>query len=180
MEGFVGLSQREHGDLRANADFARDFQEITGIGAGHIGHAADYALAPEKFVVIKLGHVIQMNGVDCHYATFAKACQRADHHISAGGEGDGAIELDWRLFVFVSYPSSAERFRQLAMGHSSGCNVHFAFPGLQNGDGEACRRAEAEKADSFAGLDARDAQAAKSDDAGAEQRSDVNVVQAAG
>ena len=41
MECFVGLSQREHGDLQANADIARDFQEITGIGAGNIGYAAD-------------------------------------------------------------------------------------------------------------------------------------------
>src|SRR5271169_2586533 len=65
------------------------------------------------------------------------------------------------------------------MEHSPGCDIHFAFPGLQNGDGDASRRSESKKADSFAGLDASDTQAAKSDDAGAEQRSDVHVVQGA-
>ena len=31
-----------------------DLQEIAGIGAGHIGYAADCALAPQQLVVIEL------------------------------------------------------------------------------------------------------------------------------
>ena len=62
------------------------------------------------------------------------------------------------------------------MGISPAGNIDFAFPKLQNGDGEAGGRTEAEKTDPFAGLDTGDAEAAKSDDAGAEQRSDVDGI----
>src|SRR5580658_1685227 len=121
-----------------------------------------------------------MNGVDGHHSTLAEARQRADNHISAGSERDGAIELDWRLFIFISDPRGAERRCELAMRLSPARDVHFAFPCLENSDREAGRGSEPEETDAFARLDACDAQAAESDDAGTEQRSYVDVVQAAG
>ena len=51
---------------------------------------------------------------------------------------------------------------------------------MQDGDREAGRTAEAEEADAFAGLDTSDPKAAKADDAGAEQRRDVNVIKPGG
>ena len=120
LKSLIGLGQWKDRDLRADADVVRNFQEIAGVGAGHIGDAAYHALAPQEFVVIELGHVIQMNGVDRDYSAFAKTCQRADHDISAGSECDGAIKFDRRLFIFVSYPRGAKRGGQLSMGNSSG------------------------------------------------------------
>ena len=112
--------------------------------------------------------MIEMNGVDGNYSAFAKARQRADHHVTAGSEGDGAIQLDGKLIIFASDPGRAQRGGQLAMKNSSRRNIHFAFPCLQNCDGEAGGGSEPEKAYSFARLDARDAQAAEPDDASAQ------------
>ena len=63
------------------------------------------------------------------------------------------------------------------MGFASGDNIDFAFPGLQNGNRQAGRAAKAKKSDPLARFNAGNAQAAKADDAGAQQGSDVHVIQ---
>ena len=106
--------------------------------------------------------------------------ERGDDDFAAGREGDGAVELDGRLRVFVADPGCAERRGGLAVRLAAGDDVDLAVPGLENADGERGGAAEAEEADALAGLDAGDAQAAEADDAGAEQRRGVDGVEAGG
>jgi hypothetical protein len=49
-----------------------------------------------------------VNGVDGDYAAFAQAGKRRNHHLSAGGEGDGAIEFEGRAFDFRPDPLGAQ------------------------------------------------------------------------
>ncbi len=55
-------------------------------------------------------------------------------------------------------------------------NIHVAVPGMENGNHQMRRRAEAEQADALAALDSGDAQAAKADDARAQQWRGVKVI----
>src|SRR6185437_9699291 len=59
-------------------------------------------------------------------------------------------------------------------------DVHFAFPGMQHCYSQMRRRAEAEQSHALAWFDAGHAQAAEADNAGAEQRRGVNIVEACG
>src|SRR5581483_1173144 len=59
-------------------------------------------------------------------------------------------------------------------------NIHLTLPGLQDRDGKMCGRTEAEQPDTFALLDACHAQAAKTDDACAQQRRGVQIVKLVG
>jgi hypothetical protein len=66
------------------------------------------------------------------------------------------------------------------MGFTSGRNIDVAFPGLRYGDRQTCGAPKAKKTNSFAMLNASYTQAAKSDNAGAQQGSDMDVIQAGG
>jgi len=66
------------------------------------------------------------------------------------------------------------------MGFTSGRNIDVAFPGLQYGNRQTCGAPKAKKTNSFAMLNAGDTQAAKSDNAGTQQGSDMDVIQAGG
>jgi len=55
----------------------------------------------------------------------------------------------------------------LTVGFAAGGHIDVAVPVAEDFDGLAGRGSEAEEADAFAGLCARDAEAAKTDDAGA-------------
>ena len=46
-QGLVGVVEREDGGAGADAEVGGDFEEVTGVGAGHIGDTANLALAPE-------------------------------------------------------------------------------------------------------------------------------------
>jgi len=63
------------------------------------------------------------------------------------------------------------------MGFAAGGDVDVAVPVAEDFDGLAGGGAEAEEADALAWLSTGDAQAAEADDAGAEQRCDVGVVE---
>jgi hypothetical protein len=62
------------------------------------------------------------------------------------------------------------------MGFAAGGDVDLAFPAVQHLDGLAGGGAEAEESYALSRLGAGDAEAAEADDAGAEKRSDVGVV----
>ena len=64
------------------------------------------------------------------------------------------------------------------MRFAPGHDIDFAFPGLQNRQGETGGAAETEESDAFALIHVGDAQTAESDDAGAQQRSNVDVIEA--
>src|SRR5271169_2154966 len=57
-------------------DVAGNLEEVAGIGAGHVGDAADLPLAPQQAVVIEFGDAIEVNGVDGNHSTFAQAAER--------------------------------------------------------------------------------------------------------
>ena len=115
QQRFVGLLQREHGDLGPEPDLARQLKEIAGVGAGHVGDTADLPLTPQQAVVIEFGDAIQMDGVDRHHAALAEARERRDHDIATGGEGDGAVERDRGAVELGSHPIGAQRLGQLAV-----------------------------------------------------------------
>src|ERR1700728_2671635 len=115
LQGLVGLIEREDLDLGLDADFAGTVEIVAGVLAGHVGYAADLALAPEKAVVVEGRDLVEVDGVDGDDAALAKTGECTDDDRSAGGEGDSAIELDGRLFVFVAHPLCAE-FRGLGAG----------------------------------------------------------------
>src|ERR1700679_2289937 len=73
LEGFVGLVEGEYLDLGFDIDFGSELEVVAGVGAGHVGDAADLALAPEEGVVVEGGHLVEVDGVDGEDASFAKA-----------------------------------------------------------------------------------------------------------
>jgi hypothetical protein len=121
-----------------------------------------------------------VNGVDGDDAALAQSGESADDDLAAGGEGDGAVELDGRLGVLVANPRGAERLGGLAVRFAAGDDIDLAIPRLKDANGERGGAAEAVKANALAVLDTRDAQAAEADDAGAEQRRGGNGVEARG
>src|SRR6266851_2363409 len=180
LQSFVCLVKREDLDLRRDADFAGQFQEVAGILAGHVGYAANLALAPEELVIVEGGHAVEVDGVDGDYASLAEAGEGGDDDGSAGREGDGTIEFNRGLFALLADPGCAEGGSLLAMALTAGGDVDLAVPGLKDGDGEAGGGAEAEESDAFTRFHAGDTQAAEADDAGAEERGYVGVVQTGG
>jgi len=94
--------------------------EIARILPRHVGHAAHLALAPKQLVVVEGRHLVQMNGVDGYHSTLAQSGESADDDLSAGSEGDGAIEFGGRLGVFVAHPGGAERLSGLAVSLAAG------------------------------------------------------------
>jgi hypothetical protein len=166
--------------LWVDADFGGDLEEVAGVLAGHVGNAADLAFAPEELVVVEGGHLVEVDGVDGDDAAFAEAGERADDDSTAGREGDGAIECDGRFVVFCADPLGARSSRLGAVGFAAGGDVDLAVPVAQDVDGERGGGAEAEEADALSRLSAGDAKAAKADDAGAEEGSDVGVIEGVG
>src|SRR5262249_6486711 len=53
LERLVGLCQRETGHLGLQLDFRGELEEVTRIGAGHVGDAANLALTPEQVVIVE-------------------------------------------------------------------------------------------------------------------------------
>ena len=180
VESFVGLVEGEDLDLGLDVDFGGELEVVGGVLAGHVGDAANLAFAPEELVVVEGGHLVEMDGVDGDDAAFAKAREGVDDDGSAGSEGDGAIELDRRLVVFGADPLCSEGFGLLAVIFATGGDEDLAVPVAEDGDGLAGGGSEPEEAYTFAGLRAGDTQAAEADDAGAEERGDVGVVQRIG
>ena len=176
-EGLVGVGEGEDVGAWLDLQFGGELEEVAGVLAGHVGDAANLALAPEEGVVVEGGHLVEVDGVDGDDAAFAQAGKRVDDDSARGGEGDGAVERDGRASVFVADPGGAGGAGGGAVRFAAGDDVDLAIPGLQDGDGERGGAAEAEEADAVAGLDLGDAQAAEADDAGAEQRGEVDGVE---
>src|SRR3984885_1895086 len=175
LQGLVGLIEREDLDLGLDADFAGAVEIVARVLASHVGYAADLALAPEKAVVVEGGHLVEVDGVDGDDAALAKARECADDDGSAGGEGDGAIELDWRSFVFVADPLCAE-FRGLgAVIFPASGDIDLAVPIFEDLNGLRGRGSKAKETDRVTGLGVGDAEAAKADDAGAEERGSLGI-----
>ena len=174
------MIQREGSDAGFDADLGGDGEEVAGVVAGHVGDAADLALAPEELVVVELRHAVEVDGVDGDDAAFAQAGERADDHVSGGSEGDGAVERDGRAVVLGADPFRSELFGLPAVLLAAGGDVDLAVPVAENFDGERGGGSEAEEADALAGLGAGDAEAAKADDSGAEERGDLGVVECGG
>ena len=102
------MVQGEGLDLGLDSDLGGELEEVAGILAGHVGYAADLALAPEELVVVEGGHLVEVDGVDGDDAAFSQAGEGADDDDAAGGEGDGAVEVDGGLVVFGAYPCGAD------------------------------------------------------------------------
>src|SRR5271166_1613548 len=121
-----------------------------------------------------------MDCVNRDYAAFSQTAQSGNDHVPAGRKGYGAIQFDGRFLSLVSDPGRTERFGQMAMRSPSRGNVYIAFPGAQNRDGKMRRRAETEQPDSLAMLYACDPKTAKTDDAGAQKRRGMQIVERLG
>src|SRR5271154_304533 len=119
VEGVVGLVEGEDLDLGFDTDLAGELEEVAGVGASHVGDAANLAFAPEELVVVEGWHLVEVDGVDGDDAAFAEAGECADDDSTAGGEGDGAVEFDGRLVVFGADPFCAEGCGLVAMGFAT-------------------------------------------------------------
>lgn len=177
QQSFIRLIERKHRYLWLETDLRGEGQKIASIGAGHVGDATNLAFAPQQAVIVELRHAIKMDGIDGDHASFAKTSEGGDHNVSCRSEGNGAIECDWRLLGFRSNPGRAEGVGKLAMRFSAGGNVDIAFPRLQDSNGKVGRCAEAKQSHALALLYARNAEAAKADDAGTKQRRGVEIVE---
>jgi len=124
--------------------------------------------------------MVEMDGVDGNHATLPQTRKGADYHFSAGRECDCTVEHHGWLFIFFANPGCAKRSRKLPMRFTSGYDINLAFPRLQNGDRQTCRAAKTKESDSLSLLNPSHSQAAEADDAGAQQRSDMSVIQARG
>ena len=132
QEGLVCMFQWKNFDLRADMELMSDRKKVARILPSHIGHTAYLALAPKQFVIVKAGHMVEMNGIDGHHSTFTQTGEGTYYDLATGSEGNGTIERHGRLLIFLSDPGGAERDRAFAMGFASGHNIDFAFPGFEN------------------------------------------------
>ena len=103
-ESGVGVVQRKFRDAGLDVEVVRDLEEVAGVVAGHVGDAANLTLAPEKLVVVEGVHLVEMDGVDGDDATFAQAGERVDDNFTDWRKGDGAVERDGGLVIFLPYP----------------------------------------------------------------------------
>jgi len=145
-----------------------------------VGDAADLALAPEQFVVIESRHLVEMDRVDRDHPALAQSRERRDHDLAGRREGDDAVQFLGRFFILMANPFRAQRFGKFAIGAATGDDVDIALPGLQDRNRETGGTAKAVETHSLARLDARHTEAAKTDDAGAEQGRDVDIVETGG
>ena len=106
---------------------------------------------------------------------FLSARERRWDKLSGRREDDGRVEFFGRLFGGFAGPHSAQLQRELLMLRSARCSVHFNAPMPRDLNRDVRRRSEAVKREAPAALDSRKAQAAKPDDAGAQQRRGVLV-----
>ena len=127
-----------------------------------------------KRVVVELRDAVEVDGVDGDDAAFPQGGERVDHHIAAGGEGDGAVEGDGRTFGIVADPGCAHGARELLVRSAARRDIDLAIPGLEHFDDEVRRCAKAEESDAVAGGNFSDAEAAEADDAGAKERREVD------
>src|SRR5579863_2796084 len=179
-EGLVGLRERKCRDRGTETDIARQGEKVARILAGHVGHAAKLAFAPEELVVIEGRNLIEVNGVDGDYASFAQGSQSADHDTSHGRKGDGTVERHGRHGVEVADPGGSGIAGSLLARLVAGDNVDFAIPGAKDLQGDGGGAAVSEEADALTALNASHTQAAEPDDAGTEQRRHVDGVEAFG
>ena len=124
-------------DLGFDIDFGGELEVVAGVVAGHVGYAADLALAPEEGVVVEGGHLVEVDGVDGDDASFAEAGEGGEDDGSAGGEGDGAVELDGWLVVFGADPFCPGGGCLVAVGLAAGGDEDVAVPVTEDGDGLA-------------------------------------------
>jgi len=139
LEGFVGAVEGEYLHVVGlDADLSGELEEVGCVLAGHVGDAADLAFAPEELVIVKGGHLVEMDGVDGDDTAFAEAGECVDDDCTAGSEGDGAVKLNGRLVVLRASPDCAESGRLSAMGLAPGGDIDFAVPMAEDGDCKRC------------------------------------------
>src|SRR5580700_1509087 len=176
-ERLVGLVQGKYGYLWLQPYVGGSFEKVSRVGSSHVCDAADLALAPQQPVVIEFGDTVEMDRVDRDDASFSQAGERRDHDVSAGRKRHSAIEFDRRLVGFTAHPGCSQTGSQLTMGSATRRDVDLAAPGMQNRNRQMRRCAKSEQSNAVARLNAGYSQTAKPNDAGAEKRRGVEVVQ---
>src|SRR5271157_2503796 len=176
----VRLIQRKHCHFRPQSNLRGQREKVAGVGAGHVGHAAQLAFAPQQAVVIELRHAVQVNCVDGDHTALSQAAQRGDHDVSARGECDGAVEFQRRLLGLTSHPGRAQHRRQLAVRLPARRNIHVTLPRPQDRDRQMRGCTEPKQSDALAEFDSRHTQAAEANDSGTEKRGGVQIVKRCG
>src|ERR1700688_3745177 len=64
VQSFIGLIEGKGRYLGPKINLSSDLDQISGIGACHISHAAKLPLSPKQAVVVKLRNPVEMNRVD--------------------------------------------------------------------------------------------------------------------
>ena len=71
LESAVRVGQGEPCDTWLNLEILSELQEIASIVSRHIGNTTNLTFSPEKFVVIKCLHLIEVNRIDGDNSAFS-------------------------------------------------------------------------------------------------------------
>jgi hypothetical protein len=102
-------------------------------------------------------------------SSFAKGVEGGWNDGSGGGEDDGCIELDGRLFEGVASPLCTEIEGEALVADVARHRIYLYFPVERDLNGQVSCGAETIETKFTAGLDAREAKRAKSDYSSAQQ-----------
>src|ERR1700758_1715283 len=132
FERLVGGIQRKSSHGLTDLQIASKDEKVARVLSGHVGHAANLALAPKKLVVVERGHLVEVNGIDGDDSALAQAGQCGDHHLATGSEGNCAIESGWGLCFFAAYPGRPQRLGGLAVRLTARADIDLAAPRLKD------------------------------------------------
>jgi hypothetical protein len=125
-QSLVGLIEGKDRQLGPKINFGSDLEEIPGIGASYIGHAAKLALSPQQAVVVKLENKIQVNLI-ATTSPFRRLPRAATTTSPLGTKVTARSKSTGGLSVSPP-PGRTKRFRQPTMRRAPGRDIYFAVP----------------------------------------------------
>src|SRR6202023_798873 len=111
-----------------DADFSGDTKEVSSILTRHVCYAANLALLPKQAVIVKGGHLVQVNCVDCKHPTFVQRLQSSKDDIAHRCKTDCRVQPHWRHFQRVSNPGCPTVSSLLSVACSAGGDIDLTSP----------------------------------------------------
>lgn len=94
------------GHLWSNVELVCHCYKIACILPRHVGYAANLSLTLQKRLVIERWDFIEANCIDRDHATFTETGESIHHDLPPRGKGHSTVELNRRLIVLRTNPSS--------------------------------------------------------------------------
>lgn len=162
--------------VTSDGNLARDVQKFLPVGARIGGHAANLSLVEEVALVVERRDGRQVDPGDGKDAAPIERSSYGRHEISRGREEDRSVERSGRALHGIADPIGSEFLGELAVNPAAAHHKDAAPPMLEHLDREVRRAAEAVEPDGRTRDDAGALDSPKSDDARAEQRRGVLVI----